>query len=121
MSEYKITYAVQKEILHFLDCAPNRTADTGQIRDYLFENLGYLHPDLTHSGWLGFVWLHLSGLHQKRLVVMLGRAGYSLWKRTAKDAGEYLAALEASENETPEPAYDREAIDAAWREMRAEM
>jgi len=125
MSETIITRAIQQEVLNLLDLRPEGVTrfDVGA---YLHENVPHLCPDPPSPFDLDWQWeagFYLGDLGNNGLAVGTSHPmpRPTVWTRTAKDAAQYLAALEASENETPEPADDREAIDAAWREMRAEM
>lgn len=126
MIETTITRAIQQEVLNLLDLRPEGVTrfDVGA---YLHENVPLLSPgpyapfDL--DDWQFEAAFYLGDLGNNGLAVGTSypMPRPTVWTRTPKDATQYLAALGADGNENPEPADDREAIDDAWRAMRAEM
>ena len=125
MSETKITHAVQQEIINLLHFSPNGTADAAAIAAYLHENMGYLRPKFCSVRWLEHTIYAMHDLLDARLVIFPAKppeGEFCRWTiNLAADIAPYLDALKAAENEQPDVADDREAIDDAWRAMRAEM
>ncbi len=126
MIETIITRAIQQEVLNLLDLHTEGVTRF-DVGTYLHENVPHLCPDpyapFDLSDWQSESAFYLGDLGNNGLAVgtSFPMPLPTVWTRTAKDATQYLAAVEAAENEQPEPADDREAIDAAWAAMRAEM
>lgn len=101
---------IAAEILHF--CKTPRTV--GEICDYFWENFPEAHqPAVRDMAYSLLIAGHLA-------IGSTGEYNVTTYQTTLSSPELFFAALDAEEA-SEGSADDREAIDAAWRAVRAEM